>query len=1185
MNSKTVCFAPFRARTLAASTLTLALAACTGSRGEGLAPTERRGGAQVVFDLEARPLPEIPLPNDAAMRLDPTSPTGRRINVSLDTPTELERQVRGRFNALDGFGTYAPITVRFTEPLDLSALRERHDNDDFRDDALYLLNVDPSCARFGEEVALDLGHRRFPVTLSRHSRRIADSEAPAGYRVDDGRNTLFDFDPRGEYNSLLFEERNEDANGNGVLDPGEDADGDGELDVANLDDPRACDAFEPTSVDYDRCVADHLLTHYERETNTLIARPLWPLEPACTHAVVLTKRLVDVSGRAVESPFPAVNHREQTRLLEPAVELLSRYGLAMGDIAFAWSFTTASELAELEALRAGLYGSGPFSRLRDEFPTSGLRFWTLGELDPASPTPDSRVLPGACTAEVLTRFWSEGIEEWPANLCSLEAELASLGGVVGGEFEAPNLLVDKDGIATELYPADDNEVWEVDPVRGVAYYGTSKVPFWCSLPVERDTSCSPGNPEGKPFCKPFPVVLYAHGYGGSRFEIAGFMGRHNSMGVAVCGVDSYGHGLRRLETDPLASIPFGRIASTVEATKLGALRPLLTRGRDRDLDNDGLPDSGGDMWSSDLFHTRDMVRQSVLEYAQLVRMLRAMDGQAKSADGTVLGDVDGDGKVDLGGPDNTVAMWGISLGGVLSGVAAGAEPALDAASPNAGGAGLTDIAARSAQAGVPEEVVLPIAGPFVAGCLPTDEHQRPLPEGASGGSDCFSGTSADVRGGVLRLAFFVHAIGSFQRLEWGELEGIAPGDRIRLDNLVNGESRTVVIDERGRFRVAVPADALSPTERRPLLGLVDEAGPVPFEQTERLGDRLRVTVLDASGAEKEVVDTFLRSVTFQGTSYPEGAPLVALQEGLGLERNTPKFRRFMGLAQHAIGPADPAIWATRYALDPPDVSYEPGRGTPRTHVLVMPTAGDMQVPVNTGIANARAAGFLGSWVRDPEKYGPEHGWRELFVPDPRYGKPIDQELVDRHVVEGDGHLQRYGDNPINPNVLYDIDDVSDGTARFSCGPSDWSGAYGESLCPPEVEGQEVFFDVPGPTPGNALRVDRPRGDGSFDGLRVPLLRPAGQHGIYNPQPFRPFDADAYMVSFTVRYLATRGRAVGHEPGCDCSASGLPAYSVAGEPSFPALGEAACGPSDLRLCDATCASAWGIVTPDANACEP
>ena len=66
---------------------------------------------------------------------------------------------------------------------------------------------------------------------------------------------------------------------------------------------------------------------------------------------------------------------------------------------------------------------------------------------------------------------------------------------------------------------------------------------------------------------------------------------------------------------------------------------------------------------------------------------------------------------------------------------------------------------------------------------------------------------------------------------------------------------------------------------------------------------------------------------------------------------------------------------------------------------------------------------------------------------------------DRHVVGGDGHLQRYGDNPINPNVLYDIDDVSDGAAQFSCGPSDWSGAYGESLCPPEVEGQlRPFFE-------------------------------------------------------------------------------------------------------------------------------
>jgi hypothetical protein len=1169
----------------ALAALALALAACGGPASEGLAPTERRGGARVVFDLEAKPLPEIPLPNDVATRLDAGSPTGRRINVSEQAPTALESKVRERFNRLDGFGTYAPITVRFSRALDLTKLADRHDDADFRDDALFLLNVDPKCKRAGEEIALDLGRGRFPVTLYRHSTRVPDERAPMGYRVDDGSNTLFDFDPRGEYNNLLFEERNEDADGDGLLDAGEDLDGDGRLDVANFDDPRACDALSIGSVAHDRCVADHLLTHYERETNTLIARPLWPLEPGCRHAVVLTKRLVGVDGNPIESPFPFVHHRDQRMALEPALPLLERYGVAAGDIAFAWTFTTASDRAELEAVRAGLYGSGPFARLGAEFPVGSLRFWTQGELEPRSKKPADRVLAGPCVAEVLSRFSAEGIQEWPANRCSLEAEVSAIGALVAGEFQAPNLLVDRDGVATPQYPADEDEIWELDPVTGAATYGTSTVPFWCALPIERDTSCSPGNPEGRPFCKPFPVILYAHGYGGSRFEAAGFMGRTTSMGVAACGVDAYGHGLKRLQQDPLAALGFGRINRTLRATGLDAFLPMLTRGRDRDLDNDGLADSGGDMWSSDLFHTRDMVRQSVLEYSQLVRILRAMDGAARSSDGTVLGDVDGDGKVDLGGPANTVGMWGISLGGVLAGVAAGAEPALDAASPNAGGAGLADIAARSAQAGVPQEVVLPIAGPFIGGCLPTDAHQNPLPVGATGGSDCVENEDGDRVGGRLRLMFLVHAVGRFQRHEFGSIDGVTPGDRVRLENLDNGETRTVTIDPRGRFRVAVAADALSPTERRPLLGLVDEPGPVEFERTPELGDRLRLTVLDAAGSPKATVDRFGQIVSFQGTIYPAGAPLVALQEGLALERNTPTFRRFLGLAQQALGPADPAVWSARYFLEPPDVSYEPGPARPRGHVLVVPTAGDRQVPVNTGIANARTAGLLGSWRREPERFGPEVGWRELFTPDPRFGRSIDDELVARFVVEGDSRLQRFPDNAVNPNVLYDVDDVSDGRARFSCGPTDWSALNGENLCPPEVEGQEILFDVPGPAPGKALRLDRPRGDGSFDGFRVPLIRPAGQHGIYNPQPFRTFDADAYMVSFTLRFLASRGRSVRHESGCDCSAASIPAISVAGMPSFPSFGDRACAPTDLKVCSEACATAWGIVTPPNVACTP
>ena len=50
------------------------------------------GGPAVVWDIEAKPLPEIPLPNDSATRLDASSTTGRRLNISEDASTELERR-------------------------------------------------------------------------------------------------------------------------------------------------------------------------------------------------------------------------------------------------------------------------------------------------------------------------------------------------------------------------------------------------------------------------------------------------------------------------------------------------------------------------------------------------------------------------------------------------------------------------------------------------------------------------------------------------------------------------------------------------------------------------------------------------------------------------------------------------------------------------------------------------------------------------------------------------------------------------------------------------------------------------------------------------------------------------------------------------------------------------------------
>jgi len=1148
----------------------------------------------VLWDARALPLPDIPLPNDAATRRDPTSPTGRRLNISEDASTALERDTRRIFNELDGFGTTAPITISFDAALDVADLHARHnDNHDFRDDAVLVINVDPSCERYGEAVGLDVGGGRFPAVNYGRGERIPDTDAPQGYVVRESGNPLFLFDAHAEDRTFLFEQRNEDLNGNGRLDSGEDIDQDGLLDVANFIDPGACDELEYNSITHDQCVADNLMTFYDRGSDTLILRPLWPLEQACTHAVLLTDRLVDPAGRAVVSPFPAIHARDQQADLEAVEPFLGRFDLSVDRLSFAWTFTTATVTGDLQAVRKGLYGHGPFAWMAERWPVQGFRPWTRGEIGDAAgvavddSVADDVLLPGACIAGAFTWLWSEGLGEWPANLCAVEADMSTMGALFFGTFSAPDLLVDKDGHATEAYDASSDEVWELDRAAGTAVAGTTDVTFWCALPVERtDGSCTPGNPDGEAFCKPFNVVLYGHGYGSNRGEMSLHMGRHTQMGQAACALDFYGHGLNRWLNDPEAAATLVLAGPQFSRYGVPDLKGIIALGRDRDINNDGMSDPGADMWTADVFHTRDMVRQTVLEHMQFIRMLRHMDGETRTSDGNLLGDLDGDGTVDIGGPDALLGMWGVSLGGIVSGVLAGAEPSLDAVSPNAGGAGLTNISVRSKEAGVPDSVVLPMVGPFIAGCLPTDGHDVPLPAGTSSDHDCMSGKGdlpGPYTGGTLRLALFGHDDARFTVREIGTVDGVAPGDELLLENLDNGETTSGSIGPRGRFRLSVASDAHDAIERRAVLGMSDSQTSTVAPDDVWIADRIRLTITDpTTGLVKAVVDTFQREVSFQGITWTAGSPLVVLEEGLGFARNHPDLRRFMGIAQHALDPADPGAWAVHIRAEPMDVSYDPYTLGGNTRVLMMPTAGDKQVPPDTGAAMARTAGLLGSWLRDPDRYGPEHGWRALYAPDPRLGMSPDDYLVATYALEGDASFFRYQDNPVVQEVVFDVENVSDGTAEWSCGDSDWSAVIGENNCPDELRGQEVFFGVPHP-PEGGLRLDSPRGDGTADAFRLPLLRPGGQHGIYNAQSFRVFDADAYMVNFTARFLATAGGRVEHEAGCDCSASELANLTLHGEPAMPVWGDRDCASDELKLCGDTCADSWGLDVPEESSC--
>lgn len=1159
------------ARWLAVASLAgcVAWGGCAGDPAEGLGEAKRAGGPVVRWDLQHKPLPEIPLPNDAATRLDPTSPTGRRVNVSLLAPTFLESDLRAKADELSGFGIFQPITVAFDAPLDLQNVLDRQvANADPKDDVAYLLNVDRDSEGFGERVPLDFSGGPFPLALEKTANyfdndprkdsmnlvfETVQEDRNCNGALDPGEDTDFDgvldrpntfglewhedancnekLDPGEDWdcdgeldlNPAIADGLHEDANCNGVLDDGEDRDCDGGLDVATgaltpaagdtdgdlvLDEGETwdCGAVVGGAGDLlrgrqDAALADHLTYFWERETQTLIMRPIVPLREHTTYAVVLTQRLVGEDGKPVESPFPFTNHAAQTGPLEALGDAAKKAGVSVDDLAFAWTYTTGSVTWEMEQIRAGLYGEGPFARFATEFPVESLRLDRMRDDEDLQP--------------YIARYADF---EAPLGLLAVADGLGagvlpyldSVSHIVVGTFRAPNFLVDRNGLAMEGYPADDDEVFDLDAQTGEARVGNGRVTFWCAIP-----KTVPGLHE-----QPFPVEVFGHGYGSSKFELMPQMGRMAKFGIAACGIDAYGHG-----TGPAAeeTIDIGTGPKKIRdlayeffhQVQLGNFVLAVLSGRERDLDNDGIGDPGGDFWTADTFHTRDIVRQSVVDHLQLFRILRAFDGEhwteqdtnADGMGGDVLGDFDGDGTPDLGGPGVRYSMWGSSLGGILSGILAGLEPVLDAAAPHAGGAGLLDIALRSRQGGVPEAVFLPLLGPLVS--------FNPV---------------KDTNPEQIELTFVVNNVARTGTYPFYRTTKIAAGDRVVLRNTRNGEVKEALVPTSRRFRLAVAADALSATQKRRLLGygpapdpdaalngvpeVAEAVGPTPIpapaDPTE-VGDPLVIEVwAPGADAPKLVIDTFGLEVVFQGARHPAGSTLVALASGFGFQRNTPELRRFTGIASMILQSADPVGYAPHYWKDPLEFPYDDA--TPGTNVLVLPMTGDMNVPVNTEVMMAVAAGTVSHDTEDERLGMSQLAW-----------------LVENHVMEGLERLWRYDlqvdvdadkdctfEGSVRRLGSFDVDDADEGSSEFHA-PSDVPlRATIRTADGDPADGQE-HCNTADDTCGTILKSK-----GGLNAMRMPYTQPDGAHDLPDPNPCRKFDVAPYYQNLVAYWFHTGG---------------------------------------------------------------
>lgn len=1117
--------------------------ACTvDTAPDGARRTPAGDGPLVVFDTTRRPLPEIPQPNDVATFADPTSRTGRRLNVSLIAPTHLEVKAREGFNSLEGWGTFAPITVAFAksgvsssdEPdasaLDLEDIARRTADYDPSDDPFYVIDLTT-----GVPVLLDMGKGNFPLSLIQ-------------------RDKYWRNDPRATEDSLLFETAEEGLGlPRSAYRPELDTDFDGVLDHPNV--------LRPQSLAGRAARIEEILPWYERESDTLILRPVVPMEEKREYAVVLTDRLKGHDQKPVRSPFESVHHAQQRQGAERVRAILSDptrrayygdvTGTGLDHVAFVWTFTTQPVYEDMRLLRDGLHGQGPFARLSSEFPPVATAARAVGtSVEPADEQPGLIDTTSTCAQHKATPFIVNVDKAKPQfrqllesalgltgeELRRLEESLESVDHFVIGSYESPYFLGDPEH-------EDPDGRFDVDFKSGRARVVRDTVQFWISVPKAR-----PGR------AQPFPTTVWAHGTTLHADEIIVRAGYFAKQGLAMMGVNMPGHGLyldRGLHSVAEAFLGQACLAPWVKA---------IGTGRHRDLNGDGEPDSGGLLWTAHVFHSRDNIRQSVIDEMQATRVLRAFDGTVRSTqdyngDGVpeLAGDFDGNGIPDLGGPSVAISTSGNSFGGVIAMVHGAVDPNVTASAPISGGGGLTDVATRSSL--VPDSVMEQVFTPLIVG-VPAAEIKK---RNDIAQTQC-SGDQRSVR-------FIVNDLNSSREVEIACLgpNEIDRGKTVVLENLRNGEKRCARTLDEGRFRVPIPADVGdrldlqifdAPDAVLSYKGCaVKPDAPVgrrirTFEQaavqTAIVGDDAKTC--EAALATAVIADEPLSGEPqgcqqFRDQFYPVGSLLVSPQAGLGLTRQSPEARRLFALVQAGLDGGDPINFAPYYTLRV--ARGVDGSPLPPRSVVTWNTTGDPSVPAGTGYAFARAAGAIPFLPPSAATTHPE--WAAYVTPQPLSdtlgGRTPNQVLIDSHTLEGLArHARTSAGAACVPNYAKSAVCTSPPSAS-ACSralfDADWlaEGSNGwDAPHPPVPLRLARFADVRVTDAPSLSQAWTPRlagGPLGPDEAAAPIgrpligvlgayLKPGGEHVFVNGDPCKSFDDVVYHDNLLVRFLATQG---------------------------------------------------------------
>jgi len=859
----------------------------------GIAPSllpNQKPGPAIVFDPFARPVAEIPFPNDLVRGMGDGG--ALRLNLSQMATTKLERTLRAHMDRLEGFAANAAVTVRFEGPLDLETVR---------DDTVYIVNVEPTSKRYGELAALDLGRGSFPVGAEPH-----------GY---------FPHDPKRDEDNFLLPASNAiDTDGDGILD---------------------------TRVSHYEVATNTLFIR------PLVPLDTGATHAVVLTRKVEGWLADGVTKGPIRSPFPFVNHEAQTPPLERALPFLGKVGVQRGDIAFAWTFTTDRPEALMMAVREGLYGRGTLARIATLVSPGWKKIYDTGiTFDGNDSHPDPTKKFPKAPRDNLYVLQGPYLESVMALVSTVQPDLKSsfeyVDHFVFGSIETPNLRATPDHVF-DVDPRTGKGTIGVEEVPFVLTVPKAtdahKPPFPVLLyahgtRTSRIESIVLANKLARAGIATMGLDSVGHGplLPDIKWLLEHKLPKNfNDPEMLLSLLKSLLGPMVYLDPDKELPDGMGIDAAITKLLQNGFIKQLAEYGRAYDDNGDGIIENGEAYFAPNAFKLRDSLRQSVIDFLCAVRVLRSLS-QAQVppaiADATGLpasdpkliasmmaGDFDTDGVLDVGGPTAPIFMSGTSLGGIHTSIVTAVEPEIVAGAPNVPGAGLTDLFLRTKLHSVVRPIFFGVLGPVVVGC-----ERKGLSPRKDDAPASYLLTWNDDSDGCDDKLLYAPKPDDSGEYDFGKPivtanfgEAVVPnGATLRVDNLDNGERKEVVFkaSEHG-FSVGIPADkgdrvrlrVVSPGGQ--VLATAEGMAPVEGLGLDRnTPDLRRFADLSAQITHGGDPAAFARHLFLEPLVYPSGpAPDKGLLQLNALNDRTVPFATNAALARAGgLMGVDPATW-------------------------------------------------------------------------------------------------------------------------------------------------------------------------------------------------------------------------------------------------------------------------------------